>query len=361
MTTRNALYLPGPSYYDDNVKKYAGWHHILELQRQAISDAGYAVHVPEVPAELVDQSSSFAKIASWSLGALKAANDDYSLIVGAPSYAYMMFLAAAPSSDRGGFYNDVKNVAYVWNNADWYRGKMLEPEYTRVGAAYPTGPVNQLMNELALVSTDRVIANSDFVKKTHADIAGIPEISIARWGVDSEKFHPGGPKPVKFTVLFVGGDPIRKGLGYLLEGIDRMDAAAHGVTDLVAVGCIINRPFPANSRWLGMMPHAEMPALMRQAHVLVLPTLEDGNPLSVQEAMASGLVPITTEVAAEVFEDGVSGFQIPYRDPAAIADRLTELLDDPGRLQSMSEAARARAETQTWARFTHEFSEALTI
>ena len=108
-----------------------------------------------------------------------------------------------------------------------------------------------------------------------------------------------------------------------------------------------------------MVPHAKMPALMRQAHVLVLPTLEDGNPLSVQEAMASGLVPITTEVAAEVFEDGVSGFQIPYRDPGAIAARLTELLDDPGRLQSMSEAARARAETQTWDKFKTEFSAAL--
>jgi glycosyltransferase involved in cell wall biosynthesis len=43
-------------------------------------------------------------------------------------------------------------------------------------------------------------------------------------------------------------------------------------------------------------------------------------------------------------EDGVTGRVVPPRNPQALADALVEMLGDPGRLQAMGAAGRARFE-----------------
>lgn len=361
MSGKRALYLPGPSYHDEGVKKYAGWHRILELQREAIQEAGYSVDTPNLNPALIDGSSSFSKIASWSLVATSFLQDRPDLIVGAPSYGHHCFMASERASKR---------VAYVWNNADWYRDKMLQPAYQAARVPYPTHPINQFMNRSALDHADRIIACSPFVAKTHAQIEGIPEISIANWGVDSELFQP-GEKDDYFTIVFVGGDPVRKGVRYLMEALTKITRrpVGGGRVNVWIVGCeltdnwipIAVRDIDDRIRFYawGMRPHAEMPDLLRRAHVLVLPSLEDGIALCVQEAMASGVVPIATDDPAEVFEDGVSGFKIPYRDSEAIAARLEELMQDPLRYREMAQEARAHAETRTWEKFKAEFTQCI--
>jgi glycosyltransferase involved in cell wall biosynthesis len=77
-------------------------------------------------------------------------------------------------------------------------------------------------------------------------------------------------------------------------------------------------------------------------------------PMALLEAMAVGRAAVCTAVGGipDMIDEGVTGHVVPPRDPAALAERLVELLDDPGRTEKMGRAARERLE----ARFTLESS-----
>ncbi|MFO0691361.1 MAG: glycosyltransferase [Myxococcota bacterium] len=87
---------------------------------------------------------------------------------------------------------------------------------------------------------------------------------------------------------------------------------------------------------------------LSRCHVLVLPTRYDneGQPLSIIEAMAWGRPVVTTDYRGipDLVEDEVSGFLLEAPDPEALADRLYRLATEPGLLESMGVAARTRFE-----------------
>ena len=78
--------------------------------------------------------------------------------------------------------------------------------------------------------------------------------------------------------------------------------------------------------------------------VFTMPSLSEGLPLSLLEAMAAGVPPVVTEVGGmpEVVQDGETGFIIPARNVAALADRLAYLLGNPPLAAKMGVAARDR-------------------
>jgi glycosyltransferase involved in cell wall biosynthesis len=80
------------------------------------------------------------------------------------------------------------------------------------------------------------------------------------------------------------------------------------------------------------------------SHVLVLPSYREGTPRAVLEAMSMGRAAIVSDVPGcrEVVVDGSTGFLVPPRDPAALADAAVKLIADPGRLASMAACGRQR-------------------
>jgi glycosyltransferase involved in cell wall biosynthesis len=80
----------------------------------------------------------------------------------------------------------------------------------------------------------------------------------------------------------------------------------------------------------------------RAADILVLPTLREGMPNVVLEAMASGVPPIVTHlpgVTDWIVEHG-TGLLVPANDEDALADAMVRLLTDEATRTSMSHAAR---------------------
>jgi len=80
--------------------------------------------------------------------------------------------------------------------------------------------------------------------------------------------------------------------------------------------------------------------------VFVLPSAWEAFPISVVEALASGVPQVATDVGGtrEALLDGRTGLLCPPGDPAALAERIGALLGDPARRQSMSENSRQRWE-----------------
>ncbi|MDX1643780.1 MAG: glycosyltransferase, partial [Thermoanaerobaculia bacterium] len=83
--------------------------------------------------------------------------------------------------------------------------------------------------------------------------------------------------------------------------------------------------------------HDDLPRWYRRAAVFAMPAqvLDDGNrdgiPNVLLEAMACGTPVVASRVSSipEVVEDGRTGLLVPPRDPAALADAIGRLLDDP--------------------------------
>lgn len=90
---------------------------------------------------------------------------------------------------------------------------------------------------------------------------------------------------------------------------------------------------------------ADLMRELRRAQAYVLPSYEEGLPMSLLEAMAAGLPPVTTPVGAvaEVVKDGVNGLLVEPGDVAALAERLSTLLGDPLLRKRLGSAARETA------------------
>lgn len=90
----------------------------------------------------------------------------------------------------------------------------------------------------------------------------------------------------------------------------------------------------------------DVPDLLAAADLFVLPSLFEGHPLSVLEAMHAGTPVVATDVAGtrEALADGVEGRLVAPNDPGALAAALAEALDRPAPVRRQAQAARRRAE-----------------
>ncbi len=86
--------------------------------------------------------------------------------------------------------------------------------------------------------------------------------------------------------------------------------------------------------------------LLAASDLFVLPSLWEGLPMALLEAMASGLPAVVTSVSGsgQVVVDGVSGLVVPPGDVEALSTAISVMLDEPDRAQQMGRAARERVE-----------------
>ncbi|MCL6475066.1 MAG: glycosyltransferase family 4 protein [Firmicutes bacterium] len=87
-------------------------------------------------------------------------------------------------------------------------------------------------------------------------------------------------------------------------------------------------------------------ALLAAADVFVLPSLNEGLPMSVLEAMSWGIPVVTSPVGGipEVVQDGFNGFLVPPEDIPALANALQRLIEDESLRLQMGANARASVE-----------------
>jgi glycosyltransferase involved in cell wall biosynthesis len=97
--------------------------------------------------------------------------------------------------------------------------------------------------------------------------------------------------------------------------------------------------------FLGFVPYGEVPKLLAEHDIFLLPSEYEGLPLSLLEAMGAGLVPVVTALRSGVPDavDTTSGITVPVDDLSGYAKAIQILHEDRTKLQSMSRAARSRA------------------
>ncbi len=209
-----------------------------------------------------------------------------------------------------------------------------------------------------------VVAVSEHGRAYLAGVVG-PElarrISVVRNGIDLDGFpYRDAEPPYPPVVLAVSRMVPKKGLDTLIE------ACALLRDEGLRVRCRVVGDGPLRGELttqalcrgvdldlLGSLDAAAVAGTYRAAHVVALPCRrddrgdQDGLPVSLVEAMASGVPVVTTPTAGipELVESGVSGLLVPPDDPVALAEAIARLLRDRALRQALAGEARAVAET----------------
>ena len=211
--------------------------------------------------------------------------------------------------------------------------------------------------EAECAMADCILVGSSFVRQTFVAMGyDARKIAVTPYGVDTERFSP-RTQPRSdgvFRVLFVGQIGQRKGMSYLLQAYQkfrRPDCELHVVGNYVASHEVYSR-YEGSFRHTPNVPQSQLATLFQQADVFVLPSLIEGMPLVVLEAMACGIPVIATNHGAEgIVRDGVDGYLVPIRDAEAIAAQLEQLYRDPALKQQMGLNAREQALRHTWSTY----------
>ena len=99
-----------------------------------------------------------------------------------------------------------------------------------------------------------------------------------------------------------------------------------------------------NFHFLGF--RSDVSQLIQGFNIFVLPSLYEGLPNVVLEAMATAKPVVATPVdgTKEAVVDGETGLLVPQKDPAALAEALLKLIENPEKLQEMGQKGRKRVE-----------------
>jgi glycosyltransferase involved in cell wall biosynthesis len=150
-------------------------------------------------------------------------------------------------------------------------------------------------------------------------------------------------------VLFVGRLSEEK-------GIDELIQATAGIPRVIVGDGPLRDRVPDT---VGFVPPAALGPYYERAAVVVCPSRREGYGVVAREAMAYGRPVVATAVGGllDAVEGGVTGLQVPPRDPAALRTAIERLLGDADLRRRLGAAARQAA----IARFSWEAATSETI
>jgi glycosyltransferase involved in cell wall biosynthesis len=122
----------------------------------------------------------------------------------------------------------------------------------------------------------------------------------------------------------------------------------------VEVDTMIRRS-PYRDRIHTLGHRGDVPDILAAADVFVLPSVYEGFPGAVIEAMALGLPVIASQLPTlrEVVEDGSSGLLVPARSPERFAEAIGRVLDDAGKNRRLGDRGRELFLTRLTAKQSH--------
>ncbi len=233
-------------------------------------------------------------------------------------------------------------------------------------------PLHRLLTQYSLKKADIVICDSETLKKGLLALKTAPEkIKIIYNGIDTRQFSPRhtdgtlrtrlrlteAPIVICFRALSPVYNPemLIRAIPLVLKEVPGANFIIGGdgeqrnyLEDLAGSLGIAD-----NVRFVGYIPHDELPRLLASSDIYVSTSLADSTSLSLQEAMASGLAPVVTDLPAnrEWITDGENGFIVPPDDTSALADKVVYLINSRDTRGRFGEASRkivqARAEYET--------------
>jgi glycosyltransferase involved in cell wall biosynthesis len=249
-------------------------------------------------------------------------------------------VAIVKSYRRAGRWTDAGSVAYAWQDrftrriGRWLTGGAFLCNGAELGEAFPSPRTTVTVS--STVTEDEFFVREDTCRGD------------------------------TIRILYVGYIRPEKGVKYLLEALGLLKTPRPW--ELVLVGPwtqfqqyreeldgIVGRLGIANRlRWEGYIPFGEATyRYMREADLLVLPTLSEGTPHVLVEARASSLPVVTTHVGGipTMVTDSKDALLVPPKDPQALAEAIDRVIADDQLRRNLIRNGLESARAQTLERF----------
>lgn len=225
------------------------------------------------------------------------------------------------------------------------------------------------INDCLFSKIDLLLPVCDYFKK-RLTLLGCPsdKILVHHSGIDCSQFFF---KPRKMpykknkTIRFVsvGRFIQKKGIKYALEAFAKIARKYNNVHFSIIGDGPERKNFELMIKELkiqnkvtihGWKNQEDIVSIFNKSHIFLLPSIThingnlEGIPNSLKEAMATGLISITTWHAGipELVENGVSGFLVPEKDSAALADTIEYAMRNPQKWKLIQLLARKKIEEE---------------
>lgn len=239
---------------------------------------------------------------------------------------------------------------------DWFglSGELAKPAETIAA--------DQREYELA----DRILVGSPFAARTIAEATADPAIAgkveVLNYCFD-ESLFAGAPSPTPLSkgqpvrFLFLGLVIPRKGIQHVLDAFARLP---EGAAELTIVGTLgvprrMMARFEDRITYLPTVPRSEVPRIMQQHHVFLLPSYFEGAGITLYEALASGCALIQSRNCAEAVTPE-TGIMLDRIDTDAVHEAMLVAIEERERLNAWRNAAQAEAANYTFAHYRANIS-----
>lgn len=238
----------------------------------------------------------------------------------------------------------------------------------------PVARLARAFERFSMRGVGKVVCVSDAVRQAilkRENLAPSKVTTILN-GVDLEHFRP-APRPREGVLRQLGIAEGRRVIGtvgrfYPQKGIPYLIQAGMGVVrerpDTVFL--MVGEGPTRGDMWrkieaLGLAenfvlagPRLDVREMLSAMDLFVMPSLWEGLPIAVLEAMAMGLPCIVTNVGGnpEVVRHGTTGWVVAPRDPGELQDRVLQLLEDDEQRRRMGEEGRRLVEREFDVRLT---------
>lgn len=174
-------------------------------------------------------------------------------------------------------------------------------------------------------------------------------------GVDVKQFSPADSEPKEQVVLLAARMIEHKGIFEFAEAATFLKQNHPGVKFILAGKTDPGNPASIsadrlralsarnNVEWVGFIP--DMADYLKKVSVVVLPTTyPEGVPKVLIEAAAMGIPIVASDVPGcrDIVADGENGFLVPVKNPALLAEKIDDLLSNPGKRSLFGRRGRSR-------------------
>jgi glycosyltransferase involved in cell wall biosynthesis len=229
------------------------------------------------------------------------------------------------------------------------------------------------LRRAVLAHARAIVANSEGLKRAAESADHFP-VRVIPNGVDTNFFSPGESSArgdAVFRLLFAGRFQVEKNPFVVLEQFAALRAAfpAEQRVELHLVG---DGPLRANLAataerlgiavyitWYGWLDKKALLEVYRQCDCFLNPSLYEGSPNAVLEAMACGLPVIASDCMGnnDVVTHGETGFLFDLSEPSAVVQRAGMLIRDRALAMAMGEKARRKVEADfSWDKVAEAYA-----
>jgi len=231
----------------------------------------------------------------------------------------------------------------------------------------------QLAHEADLLVASTADERQELIDGYGADAS---RVAVVAPGVDLSTFRPidrlearrkigAGTAPL---LLFVGRLERLKGVDIAIRALAELRADGHPAARLLVLGADSRDADESEQErlkavaatlgvreaidFVGSVAHHELPYFYSAADVCVMPSYSESFGLVGLEAQACGCPVVASDVSGlrSVVRDGVTGYVVAGHDPAAYAERIKRLLDDPELARQMGRRGQLLAQRFSWSR-----------